>query len=262
MTEMQCGYIGDREAALIAYLYDDIDAVERAAFDAHLVGCVQCRAEVAAMAGVRQHLAAWNPPSVPAIAQASSASSSGLAWWRAMPAWAQVAAALLFLGISASVANLDVRYDANGLAVRTGWLPAAPAAASVQPAATATRGVPMADVAAGLPLRDRDGFASKTDLAALEQRLRSEMHSEPVSARAADPDLLRKVRALVEESEKRQQRELALRLAQAMTDISAQRQADLRKIDTTLTGVERDLGIQVLQQRERMNYLMRVNQRQ
>ena len=38
-----------------------------------------------------------------------------------MPAWAQVAAALFVLGVSATIANLDVRYDRSGLTIRTGW---------------------------------------------------------------------------------------------------------------------------------------------
>lgn len=259
---MQCGYIGDRDATLIAYIYDDIDPAERAVFEAHLASCPRCRGEVTDLSGVRQQLAAWNPPAAPALGRSAVDSSpETVSWWRAMPAWAQVAAALLFLGVSASVANLDVRYDTNGVAIHTGWMTrTAPARAAVAADRGASTPAAPAPIAAAMPA---DG-ASKADLVALEERLRGEMHSAPASARgaAADADLLRKVRALVDESEKRQQRELALRLAQAMTDVAAQRQADLRKIDTTLTGVQRDLGIQVLQQRERMNYLMRVNQRQ
>jgi hypothetical protein len=104
---------------------------------------------------------------------------------------------------------------------------------------------------------------SQADLVALEQRLRTEFRVTPATgAASSDGELLRKVRALIEESEKREQRELALRLAQAMTDVAAQRQADLRKIDATLSGVQHDLGVEVLQQRQQVNYLMRVNQRQ
>src|SRR6185503_12201003 len=38
-----------------------------------------------------------------------------------LPVWAQTAAALLFLGVSAGIANLDVHYDQSGLSIRTGW---------------------------------------------------------------------------------------------------------------------------------------------
>jgi hypothetical protein len=70
------------------------------------------------------------------------------------------------------------------------------------------------------------------------------------------------VRALLDESEKRQQRELALRVAEVLRDVNAQRQADLVKIDRNLGQMENTLGVQVLQQRQQVNYLMRANQRQ
>ena len=43
-------------------------------------------------------------------------------YWREIPAWAQAAAAVLLLGVAAGLANLDIRYDGEGLRVRTGWL--------------------------------------------------------------------------------------------------------------------------------------------
>ena len=125
-----CGYDGDRESALIACLYDDgTDGPERALFEAHLFTCAICREELAALRGVRSQLARWAPPE-PAIGTirnpqpAISNPQSAMPWWRQVPAWAQVAAALLFLGVSAAIANLDVRYDASGLNVRTGWMKA------------------------------------------------------------------------------------------------------------------------------------------
>ena len=81
-------------------------------------------------------------------------------------------------------------------------------------------------------------------------------------ATTADADTLKRVRSLLDESEKRQQRELALRVAEVLRDVNAQRQADLVKIDRSLGQMNNDLGVQVLQQRQSLNYLMRVNQRQ
>ena len=65
---------------------------------------------------------------------------------RDLPVWAQVAAALLVLGVSAGIANLDVRYDQSGLTIRTGWSPDAACARSRRrPAAgTARRRQPPA----------------------------------------------------------------------------------------------------------------------
>ena len=64
MTDITCTLTGDRELTLIAYLYDDIDPAERAAFDAHLADCARCRRDLAALGGVRRRLASWSPPSV------------------------------------------------------------------------------------------------------------------------------------------------------------------------------------------------------
>ncbi len=263
MTDITCTFAGDREQTLIAYLYDDIDPAERVTFDAHLGGCARCRRDLAALGGIRQQLAQWQPPrpqlstigsELPAHASAASqAPPAPSPWYRQIPAWAQVAAALLFLGVSAAIANLDIRYDANGLSMRTGWSkPTAPAtiAAAVTPAA------PRADM------------ASHDDLAALEQRLRAEIRSASANAQparaasAADVDTLRRVRALIDESEKREQRELALRVAQVLRDVNAQRQADLSKIDRNLGLIQNNTGVEILKQREMMNYLMRVSQRQ
>ena len=61
---------------------------------------------------------------------------------------------------------------------------------------------------------------------------------------------MRRVRALVDESEKRQQRELALRVAEVLRDVNAQRQADLVKIDRSLGAVQNNLGVEVMKQRQ------------
>jgi hypothetical protein len=159
MTEFLCGYSGDREEALVAHVYNDGDPVAREAFDSHLAQCVRCRGELDALRGVRAQLGQWAPPE----ASFAVVSPSRQSWWREVPAWAQVAAALLFLGVSAGIANLDVRYDANGLSVRTGWSkPAAPA-----------------PVALSAPSAPGDGTAApwRADLAALERQLKNELRA-------------------------------------------------------------------------------------
>ena len=115
---------------------------------------------------------------------------------------------------------------------------------------------------------------NRAELVALEQRLKTEVRALQSSAHAVaaadalparngvDAEQLRRVRALLDESERRQQRELALRVGEVLRDINAQRQADLVRIDRSLGLVENNLGVEVLKQRERVNYLMRVNQRQ
>ena len=62
MTDTTCTYSGNRDDALIAYLYEEIDPVIHAAFDAHLASCARCRADLTGLRGVRAGLAQWAPP--------------------------------------------------------------------------------------------------------------------------------------------------------------------------------------------------------
>src|SRR5262245_60884832 len=148
MNDILCGYQGDREATLMAYLYDELSSAERAEFDRHLTTCARCRVELTGLGDVRAQLAKWAPPepSFAVVGRQSSATGpqpstiSDQPWWQRVPVWAQAAAAMLILGASAGIANLDVHYDAqNGLNVRTGWS---------KPAAAA----PIASVASGATL--------------------------------------------------------------------------------------------------------------
>ncbi len=259
MTEFFCSYGDDRDGAIVAFLYDDPDdsGAERARFASHLPACAHCQAEIAALRGVRTQLARWSPPEPAFIPQLNPPSAiHHPQWWRQVPLWAQVAAALLVLGVSAGLANLDVHYDQGGLSIRTGWSKPAPQAPQ------------LLGSAADAPW--------KTDLTALESQLKNEIHAtqtspsaapsvRPVMASASDPDVLRRLRALVEDSEKRQQRELALRIAELLRDVNAQRQADLVKIDRTLGAVQNNVGIEVMKNRQQLNQmdlLYRASQRQ
>jgi len=267
MTEMFCNYGDDRDGAIVAFLYDDPDGrgAERARFQLHLPACARCQADIAALRSVRTQLARWSPPEpsfAPANSQPNPQSNLQSAfgnqqWWSRVPVWAQAAAALLLLGVSAGLANLDVHYDQRGLSVRTGWLK--PAAAP--PDLAQTTGAPW-----------------KTDLTALESQLKNEIRAarasttaattpptRPVTVSASDADVIRRARALVEESEKRQQRELALRIAELLRDVNMQRQADMVKIDRTLGVVQNNVGIEVMKNRQQINQmdlLYRASQRQ
>src|SRR4051812_49735603 len=106
MNKTHCTYGGDREEALITYLYSEGDQELRAAFDSHVAACEPCTQELAALRGVQAQLDKWAPPELAASRRPGS--DRPMPWWRQIPAWAQVAAALLFLGVSASIANLEV----------------------------------------------------------------------------------------------------------------------------------------------------------
>jgi hypothetical protein len=246
-----CTYRGNRDDMLVAYLYDAIESGERAAFQSHVAGCAACRIELEELGAVRMQLAAWAPPE-PVAGWGAGERSYGASpltrrGWGAriaeMPAWAQVAAATVLLGVAAGAANLDVRYNGEGLTVRTGWVRAAassgpstrgnssPARAEVSGTATAIESAPW-----------------RADLAALERQLRSDLAAPPArlaSQRddAADAAVLRRVRALIDESEKNQQRELALRIGVMASEAQRQRMEDLRNIDRNLNAIQSNTAV-------------------
>jgi hypothetical protein len=273
MTDMLCGYV-NRDETIVAFLYDELELGERRDFNAHLLTCTVCRDEVAGLRAVRTQLARWEPPALTSL-QSPVPGTSRPAWWQAVPAWAQVAAALLFLGVSAGIANLDVRYDQNGLNITTGWMkPASPKLATAQTSEGGPK-LATAEPSGGRPTLVTDqstaGAPWRADLATLERQLRTELRASQASAPAApavhavsssDAETLRRVRALLDESEKRQQRELALRIAEVVRDVDTQRKADLRNIDHTLGLVRNDLGVEVMKQRQSLNLLYRASQRQ
>ncbi|OFW30556.1 MAG: hypothetical protein A3H97_05670 [Acidobacteria bacterium RIFCSPLOWO2_02_FULL_65_29] len=257
-----CTYHGDRDEMLIAYLYDDIEAADRDTYERHLAACPACRRELGELGAVRDRLSRWSPPE-PARGvdrRAASAPDTGRVvvgpsrWLTPMtevPVWARAAAAALVFGVAAGAANLHVTYDTTGFSVRTGWM--APASAG--------------NAAAGRDVAQDQPVPWGADLAALEARLRSDMRTSvaPPATRVASArdgeaaDLLKRVRALVDESETRQERELALRMAEIATDVRAQRVADLRTIERiqSNTGVDmmrlyrmtNDLAVRVAQVR-------------
>ena len=245
MTEtFVCGDHG----ALVSYLYDECAPGERRAIGAHVAICSMCAEELAALGATREQLAAWTPPdvqlgfrivsdAVPATVLRPSR------WWRQpMPAWAQAAAAALIFATGLS------------LGVLRGVMPTA---ASVKP--DATRSQSTAAVASTAPV-------THAELAALEQRLRSEL-SHPVAVTEAtststdEARILQRVRSMIDESEQRQQRDLAFRTAEMMRDVDAQRSDDMARIERTLGQMDGTTGVEVAQQRQLLNYLMRVSQR-
>jgi anti-sigma factor RsiW len=243
-VEYTCG----DPAALAGYLYDECGAAERAAVEAHLAVCPSCAEELAALGATRTALASWTPPDaalgfrITSSHDGTDAASSHVLrparWWhRPMPAWAQVAAAML---IFAGGAVLGMR--------TAGPAPVAPA--------TAAR--------AGTASAGGASSVSTADLAALEQRLRTEMTAlrnaaATTSGRpipASDAAVLQRVQTLLAESEERQQRELAFRLTQVMRDVDSQRRMDLSRIEQTFGQMEGFTRPELADQRQMLNYLI------
>jgi hypothetical protein len=167
----------------------------------------------------------------------------------------QAAAAMLVIGASLGLANINLTYSRQGgLSVSTGWMQTAPA--SPAPIAAAPVAQPAAVKVDPTPWR--------AEMTALEQKLTAQLQDQG-AASAADDDqaLLRRVRALIDESERRQQRELALRVAEVARDAQVQRQADLVKIDRSLGLIQSRTGVEVMRTQQQLNSLaQRVSQRQ
>lgn len=256
---MSTRFTCDDTETLVAYLYDDIDPAARDAVARHLVECQRCRDEVTALGGVRHALAQWAPPAPPlrfSIGQAELPPADApapdnvirprVAAWHTVPVWAQVAAATLAVAVGAAVANVQVRH-VEGWTVSTGWMSPAPPAAARPATDEAWRAEVAALTQTVRDLQNRQAAASVTPVAA------------PVPS--PDTETIARVRALIEASEKRQQQELAMRLAQFNRDVDMQRRADLVRIDQGIGQLEGRTGAEVARQRQVLDLIVRAGLR-
>lgn len=253
---------GDKER-LVAYLYGEDTAADRAAVEAHLATCRECATEVNGFRQLRTQLSEWQTPEIDlGYRVVRDPISQPRRWWRAsLPAWAQAAAAVLVLSAGAGLANLHIEYGANGVQLRTGWgrATAASSAAVTTVRTPVSSGVDLAAVNALVSASERK---LREEFAAAEQNRQA--GALPASLQRGGPTndaMLRQVRALVTESEQRQQRELALRMAQVVHDVDTQRRADLIRIEQNLGQLEGATGQTADSLREQINYLVRVSQR-
>jgi hypothetical protein len=243
----------DDKPTLIAYLYGEVEPAVRSSVDAHLAACAACAGEVRALGDVRAGLEQWAPPDAElgfAIVRRSDvgrrdsdfpvATATVLRparWWTTVPAWAQAAAAVLVLAAGAAIANVQVRSDANGFVVTTGWM------------------TPALPTAAGPTVAPQDDQAWKTALVSLEEQLRTEIRTTreqatpAASAAGADEATLRRVRQLLAESEQRQEQAMAVRFVEFNRDMNIQRRADLVRITNSLGQFDE----QMFRQRQMMN---------
>ena len=77
-----------------------------------------------------------------------------------------------------------------------------------------------------------------------------------------DDEIVRRVRALIADSERKQQRELALRVASVVREVNAGRAGDLARIEQTLGVLQSSTGAELMKQRQQMvNYLTQVSLR-
>ena len=245
---------------IVGYLYDELEDNERRSFDAHLSVCEECRSEVAGLKATRSHLSLWAPPQ-PEFAfrivrdHAPAKVLPMRSRWK--PALGLAAAAVLVLAVASAIANLEVKYDANGLVVRTGWarsdgdtaqngLSARPGNVGLQPASTEFQAL--------------DRRLRELEVAAASQT--SAGGVQTASARMDDAEMLRRVRQIVDEAQSRQQTVVAQQLLQVVRDFDRQRATDLAAIQQGLGTYQGLTNVEIAQQRDMLNQLYRVAARQ
>jgi hypothetical protein len=252
---------------LVSYLYEDLPDAERAAFERHLRECEDCRVELNGLRGVRADLISWSPPQpdfgfrVVREPKVLPMRSAWRAWWT--PAAGLAAAAVLVLAAASAIARVEIRRDADGFSVRTGWSAFAPvtdrSSGETASQALSARGDML------LPASTASVDAEFIE--ALDRRLRAlevaarqpglvRQASYGARAQASDEEIIRRVREMLAQSETKQQGQLALRIAQVLRDVEAQRVADLSRIQLGLRGIERTVSEEAQGHREQWNILL------
>jgi hypothetical protein len=224
-------HINDNEEALLDYLYEEGDPAERLKIARHLQDCATCSVAVIELQSVRGLLSEWTPPHAALgfkiVREMPGIGSRLGALWPAWPRWAQVAAGMFLFAAGMGFSQLHFEYGSGALTLRTRSAPPS-AAASIQPA----------HVGSDIPLPAAPVSAS-----------------EPSRSASAD-EVLQRVKTLIDQSESRQQRELALRLAQVVNDFDAQRRADLLRVDQNFGQLEGQTGAEVARQRDLLNRVL------
>jgi anti-sigma factor RsiW len=219
-------HIADNHEALLDYLYEEGDPAERLKIAQHLQTCATCSVAVLEFQTVRGMLSEWRPPAsqlgfrIVQDAEVEPPPAKLGSWvptWRP-GGWAQAAAAVLLFVAGAAVSQLNVHYGDGALTVST---------RSAEPDMPAVRNASIELPPS--PVESGPGQAATSKSDDVEQ-------------------LLQRVRSMIEQSEIRQQRELALRLSQVAREVDTQHQADLLRI-------QQDFG----DQQNLMEYLVRTS---
>ena len=254
---------------LVSYLYDDLAAGDRAAFESHLRACAACRDELNALRGVRADLISWAPPQPDfgfRVVREPKVVPMPVRSWRAWytPAAGLAAAAVLVLAAASAIARVEIPRGPDGVTVRTGWSSAsAPAATDAE--RRSFGGTSQAPVSTGVApaqaLSVDPAFVAAIvrRLDALEASARESSNvrnASTMSARVSDAELFKRMREIVAQSESKQQGEMALRIAQVIRDVDAQRVADLSQIQQGMRGIQRTVNDEAMGHRELTNYIL------
>jgi hypothetical protein len=213
------------------------------------------------------------------------AAASWRAWWT--PAAGLAAAAVLVLAAASAVAHVEVHRGPDGLTVRTGWPSVAPGSgqsiggtspvslAGTSPAVTQAgvngqianaAGSPNTPITTKAQIGEGVLTADVAFVAELERRLRvletaslrdgGLRSASALNARASDTEIIKRVRELLAQSETRQKGELALRIAQVIRDVDAQRVADLSAIQRGLGRIDANVTAEAASHRDLTNFIL------
>ena len=245
---------------ILGYVYGELPDEARRTFETHLAGCAACATEVAGLQATRGHLASWTPPEPDIgfrIVRGNEAVAPPARRVAFTPVWALAAAAVLVLAAAAAIANVEVRYDSDGLVVRTGWVRDAPASdnADASPAGVAQVSAPADDWRAEIGALQSRLRELEAAAAARQSSGDAQLASGP---RMTEAEIIRRVREIVSQSETRQQREFAVQIAQVVRDVDRARKMDFRQIQQGMGQLRGQTTADVAQQ---LNYyLTRVSQ--
>ena len=233
---------------LVGYLYDELDADGRRAFETHLKTCAECRDELASLRSTRapdglgaartrlrlpdrpQPRGASRDARLPGIARLGARGSRGAchggrgrhrerrgALWQRRPCrptgWNRGASAESDETVAPSAESVNWQATADGIDRRLRELEA---------------------IARTQPSPVQNGFASISDV-----------------------EVLRRVREMLGQSETRQQRAMAIRLAELAREVDAQRRVDLAAIDQGMARLQNTSGAEVKQYRDLIQRMYR-----
>jgi anti-sigma factor RsiW len=214
----------DNAELILGYVYGELADADRQHFETHISRCTDCRNEVAELRVTRGHLASWAPPEPDfgfRIIRGASASAPTVRRFSFAPVWGLAAAAVLVLAAAAAIASVEIRYDSNGMVVRTGWArdvaapqnAAAPSnavtAVSEEPAQIAALEARLAEFERAAAAREASGGTQLAD-----------------GPRLTESEIIRRVREELGRSETRQQREFAMKIDQVVKEVDRARQMD------------------------------------
>ena len=217
-------------AALMGYLYDDCEPEEREAIATHLQSCRPCATELEVLTGTRRQLASWAPPDTrlgfqitptadeSRVIPFGSAKPASAAWWRQpLPAWAQLAAALVIFAAGLSIGT------ARGATVES---PAVGASPEVR--------------AQLIDLRRRVNNVERFAKQGADRV--TVAHALPNEA-----DLLQRIDYQIARSEERQRQERREELAYRLLEMVDTTQSQVQQVEANVAKANNELGNRLLQ---------------